>query len=228
MPEGLNQNELLNHIRQICNSWSYHGLSKSDKAEFLKLLMSVMPNDRSSKTGFPDFVSEHGFIKLVPVVVNESKNDESKPIFITGYEDDKKDESVERFHKKFVDAWRSHIKRLRKYKKKHRQLSCFLISSNDCMLVREYRDDKNDILFGGLRRRDNIDFCLSYDKQLLDYMYQYKTDVDYVIYYNTYRNCVEVLKVSNIPMIKKYLHNYCRYRLYFLPAYMKSRYRYNL
>lgn len=126
----------------------------------------------------------------------------------------RQNDSVDYFHKSFKTCWEDHINHLHDYMgDKH--ISCFLISSDDVLAVCEHLDDTNGIGFGDLVQKDKINFCLSYDYALLDYIYKYENEIDYVIYYNTFRGYVEVIKVSNIPAIKEYLSNH-RWELYSL------------
>lgn len=74
------------------------------------------------------------------------------------------------------------------------------------------RKKKIIIFFGDLTQNRRRKFCLSYDTELLNYIFDYCADIDYVIYYNENWNYVEALKVANIPLIKEYLPE-CKYKV---------------
>ena len=248
MSKVIEQNDILVSIKNAINGDSWHGLSENDWKEIEELINSVNPTDSESKTEFPDFVSNKGFIEHFHVTSGKSNKkgydittEESKmlknhetfmknidstiphnnEILLSQYHTKfwRKNDSVENFHKSFKTCWSDHIKHLHNYNG-NKHLSCFLISSDDVLTVYEYMDDDNNILYGDLARQGRINFCLSYDLDLLDYIYEYCTDVDYVIYFNVNRNYVEIIKVSNIPAIKEYLpkHNYKLYPLIVLES----------
>lgn len=234
MSKVIDQNEILNSIRADGNS--FHGLSDSDWNEIIGLINSVKPTDSKSKTEFPDFLSEDGFIehfhvtsgksnrKGYDITTKEEKMNKSHESFVENMSSiipkdnsvsqhhtkfQREDDSIDNFHKSFKKCWGKHIKHLHNYSG-NKHLSCFLISSDDVLSVYEPVNDGNGLCFGDLSRQDKLDFCLSYDFELLDYIYQYQFDVDYVIYFNVMRNYTEIIKVSNIPAIKDYLtkHKY--------------------
>lgn len=243
MSSVINQDDILSAVREKAYGGSGHGVTDSEWKEFRKLLLSVKSNDSESKTVFPDFVSEDGFIehfhvtsgkssrKGYDITKEESKMQQSHEDFMNTVPDNlpkendgrilmsqhhtsfwRQNDSVDNFHKSFKTCWKDHINHLHDYTG-NKHISCFLISSDDVLAVYEHFDDTNGIWFGDLAQKDRINFCLSYDYELLDYIYGYKNEIDYVIYYNTFRGYVEVIKVSNIPAIKEYLPNH-RWELY--------------
>lgn len=238
MSDVIKQNDILTAVKNIMDYRAWHGLSENDWKEIQELIASAKSTDSESKTEFPDFISSNGFIehfhvtsgksnkKGYDVTAEESKMLKKHDLFMKDINsvlshDDKvllrqyytkfwrKNDSVENFHKSFEKCWTDHINHLYNYKG-NKHLSCFLISSDDVLSVYECMEDDNDIFYGDLSRQANIAFCLSYDSYLLDYMYEYYKNIDYVIYFNTVRNYVEIIKVLNIPVIKEYLskHNY--------------------
>lgn len=247
MSKIIDQNEILKAVKKNFDGRSWHGISKSDYEEFNNLLMSVIANDTTTKTEFPDFISQNGFIEHFHITSGKStrkgydittrkakmqNNHESfrnninnvfpennnNKILMSQHHTSfcRENDSIENFHKSFKNCWENHINHLHNYRgKKH--LSCFLISSDDVLAIYECMDDENDIFFGDLARREKIKFCLSYDVELLNYIYKYSGDVDYVVYYNINWSYVEVLKITNIPAIKKYLPKH-KYELYPLMA----------
>lgn len=116
----------------------------------------------------------------------------------------RENDSLENFHKSFKRCWENHIEHLHNYKG-NKHLSCFLVSSDDVFEIYEIVQREEGMLFGDLENKEPIKFCLSYDFELLDYMYKYRDDIDYVIYYNKHRNYFELLKIKNIPAIKQVL-----------------------
>lgn len=243
MSSLINQDDILKTVREKVYGGSGHGITESEWEEFRQLLLSVESNDSSSKTVFPDFISENGFIehfhvtsgnssrKGYDITKEESKMQKSHNNFMKNISDNlpkdnngnilfsqhhtsfwRKNDSVDNFHKSFKVCWEDHIDHLRDYAG-NKHISCFMISSDDVLAVYEHLEDENGVGFGDLSRTDRINFCLSYDYELLDYIYDYRDEIDYVIYYNTFRGYVEVIKVSNIPAIKAYLPDH-RWKLY--------------
>ena len=247
MSKIIDQNEILKAVRKKIDGGSWHGISYSDYEEFYSLLTSVISNDTTGKTEFPDFISENGFIehfhvtsgkstcKGYDITTQKSKMQNNHESFMKNVDDIlkknddngvlrsryhtsfcRKNDSVENFHKSFKNCWENHINHLHNYMG-NKHLSCFLVSSDDVLVIHECMKDENNIFFGDLAHRKNIKFCLSYDIDLLNYIYEYNLDVDYVIYYNINWNYVEVLKVTNIPAIKNFLPQH-KYELYPLMA----------
>lgn len=202
------------------NSDNAHGLSTMNCKEILGLIESVSLNDTENKTEFPDFIGEYGFIESFHVTAcgqdeqNESgyKLAKCESSIIKGILDsDSYDKSVcfvrdkdslDDFRMSFEAAWAKHIKHLQKYNgRKH--VSCFLVTSDDMFFVHNIYD--SDIYYGDLSKSERAKFCLAYDMELLNYMYEYHDDVDYVIYYNLNSKYVEIIKLSNIPLLKRYM-----------------------
>ena len=246
MSKVIEENNILISVKNTINGGSWHGLSKSDWEEVEELINSAKPTDSESKTEFPDFISNNGFIehfhitsgkstrKGYDITTEESKMLKSHDSFMANINSAlpqnnneilfsqhhtqfcRKNDSVENFHISFKTCWADHIKHLHNYNG-NKHLSCFLISSDDVLSVYEHMDDDNNIFYGDLARQQKINFCLSYDLDLLDYIYEYRTDIDYVIYLNIMRNYVEIIKVLNIPAIKEYIPKH-KYELYSLIA----------
>lgn len=242
MPKVIEENDMLISVKNAMNGGSWHGLSQSDREEIKELINSAKPTDSKSKTEFPDFISNNGFIehfhvtsgrstkKGYDIAVEESKMlrshnsfmanigsvlpQNSNEILLSQHHTQfcRKNDSVENFHKSFKMCWANHIKHFHNYNG-NKHLSCFLVSSDDVLSVYEHMNDENNICFGDLARQQKINFCLSYDLDLLDYMYQYHTDIDYVIYFNVARKYVEIIKILNIPALKEYIPKH-KYELY--------------
>ena len=246
MSKIIEQNDILTAVKNNMNDDSWHGLSENDWKEIEELISSAKPTDSESKTEFPDFISSNGFIehfhvtsgksnrKGYDITTEESNMLKSHESFMENIDSTlpqnnneilfskhhtqfwRKNDSVENFHKSFRTCWDDHINHLHNYDG-NKHISCFLISSDDVLSVYEHMDDDNDIFYGDLARHGRINFCLSYDLYLLNYVYEYRTDIDYVIYFNIMRNYVEIIKVSNVPAIKEYLPKH-KYKLYPLIA----------
>lgn len=242
MSKVIEQNDILVSVKHNIRGNSWHGLSENDWKEIEELVCSAKPTDSKSKTEFPDFISSNGFIehfhvtsgksnrKGYDITTEESKMQKSHEYFMTNIDStlpqnkneilfshhhtqfQRKNDSVINFHKSFKTCWDNHINHLHNYDG-NKHISCFLISSDDVLSVYKHMCDDNNIFYGDLVRCKEINFCLSYDLDLLDYMYEYRTDIDYVIYFNTLRNYVELIKVLNIPAIKEYLSKH-KYELY--------------
>ena len=242
MSKVIEENTILISVKRAMNGNSWHGLSEDDWKEVEDLINSAKLTDSKSKTDFPDFISNNGFIehfhvtsgkstrKGYDVTTNESKMLKSHDSFMANINSIlpqnnneilfshhhtqfwRQNDSVRNFHKSFKTCWNSHINHLHNYNR-NKHFSCFLISSDDVLSVYEHMDDDNDIFYGDLSRQKKINFCLSYDSDLLDFIYEYHTDIDYVIYFNIMQNYVEIIKTLNIPAIKEYLPKH-KYELY--------------
>lgn len=234
MSKVIEENSILNSVKKAMKRKLslLHDLSENDYKEIDKLINLVKSTDTESKTEFPDFISDSGFVEHFhvtsgksnrggyDVTKEESKMLKSHETFMANIDSTlsqnnneisfsrhhtqfcRKNDSVENFHKSFKTCWEKHINHLHNYNG-NKHLSCFLISSDDILSVLEFTND--DVL---LDKTEN--FRLSYDFELLDFMYKHCTDIDYVIYFNILRNYVEIIKVSNIPVIKEHFlkHNY--------------------
>ena len=238
MSSVINQNDILSAVQEKAYGGSCHGVTNSEWEEFRQLLLSLKPNDSESKTEFPDFISENGFIehfhvtsgkssrKGYDITKAESKMQQSHEDFMNTVPENlpkdnnsdiifsqhhtsfwRENDSITNFHKSFKDCWEDHINHLHDYTG-NKHISCFMVSSDDDFAVQEHIANKNGVLFGNLARTGRINFCLSYARELLDYIYSYQKEIDYVVYYNIFSENVEVIKVSNIPAIKTYLSNH--------------------
>lgn len=232
MSDIIDQNEILNNIKKDFNAGNTHNLTTKDYDCFKKLLKSAKSNDNEHQTKFPDFSSEEGFIEHFHVTSGKSNKkghavtiqqsemkkthdnfeetitlNNNNNIAVGGCETSflRNKDSIENFHKSFKKNWEKHIEHLNKYEGvKH--LSCFLISSDDVLIVDENSKDENSICFGDLVNSKK-EYCLSYDKELLNYIYEFRNDIDFVIYYNVGNKKVEVIKTKNIPALQNYFSN---------------------
>lgn len=218
---------ILDSVNKKIDSCSCHGVTPSEYDVLRAMLSSATSTDTNHKTEFPDFICESGFIehfrvtegksnrkgydnmkKASKMIANGEKYAENhykslpkKPtdVIMNKYSEYSisNNGSLKNLHKSFIEKWESHISSLHKYNgKKH--ISVFLVSSDDLIEVCCLENGKTSGYF------------LSYDAELLDYLYQYHADVDYVIYYNERKEEIEVIKLSYIPCLKKFLskHHY--------------------
>ena len=81
-----------------------------------------------------------------------------------------------------------------------------MVSSDDVIAVRENSVDGQGVFYGDLFLTRKIPYCLVYDNELLDYMYNYNDVIDFVIYYNLHGR-MEVVQLKNIPNVKQMLLN---------------------
>ena len=227
------QDKALKLAKQYFSGYSYHGLSIEDGKEIHNLLLSVKENDTESKTVFPDFISDLGFIEHFHVTsgtqyknggyanISEHKKLERKADdFIKqsncsscSFEYNHYNDNLTNFNNSFKSCWRKHIRSLNKYKgKKH--ISCFLISFDDFIKV-HIKPDEFGLFYGDLFL-DRPNFCLFYNKELLNFMLNYSHLIDYVIFINIgivdKNYCCEVIKLCNIPNLLNILRvNYEMY-----------------
>lgn len=231
----INQDDILQRVKDGFD-WDYcHGVFENDLNKIKSLIDSVVPNDTANKTVFPDFVCNNGFIehfhvtsgksnrKGYDITKEESKMAQSHEKFMDEVTDSlpeqnqevllsqhhtafwRNGDSIKNFHKSFKQAWDNHIKSLEAYDGE-KNISCFLVSSDDVIAVRENSVDGQGVFYGDLFLTRKIPYCLVYDNELLDYMYNYNDVIDFVIYYNLHGR-MEVVQLKNIPNVKQMLLN---------------------
>lgn len=239
----IDQDEILESVKSKLDGGSSHGLTNEEYTDVRNLLKSVTPNDTEKQTIFPDFVSEYGFIEHFHVTSGkmnskgyetltaraETQRDHEKfmndtmenlpknnnDILFTQHHTTicRQHDSLDKFHNSFEKTWCDHIDSLSKYNgQKH--ISCFMISSDDVLETMESSVAVNGICYGDLVANDIPHFCLAYDTKLLNFMYQYRDLIDYVIYYNMRWKYAEIIKLKNIPALKTFLEH----RRYYIGA----------
>lgn len=114
--------------------------------------------------------------------------------------------SYENLVKSIKKNWEKHIESLNNYKH-NKETKIFLI--DNCEFALEMIEDMYKNCPGEIR----IDYCrkpehfynyrLSRDKQLLNYFYQFKNKVDFIIFY--YEESFEIIKLKNIPYLLQQL-----------------------
>ena len=120
--------------------------------------------------------------------------------------------SYENLVKSFKTNWENHIKKLENYKG-NKTLKIFLVENNEFsieMCEDIYENYPQNMRQGyGKKSEHFYMYRLSRDKDMLNYIYNYKDVLDYVIYY--YGENVEIIKIENIPHLLKLLpYNYLK------------------
>ena len=116
-------------------------------------------------------------------------------------------DSLENLHASLKQAFQNHIQSLELYKgAKH--ISCFMIESDDALFVRPqartlWNNGNTSLLLGDLEAYKRVKYCLAYDADMLDYLYSFKDEIDYVIFVKSMNMGVEIIKVENIPYLKE-------------------------
>ena len=84
----------------------------------------------------------------------------------------------------------------------------FLVELDDislCMIENVYADLKNGVQIGDLRKQQSFQYYrLSRDKEMLNYLYQFKKQIDYIMFICC-NGQFEVIGIENIPEILKML-----------------------
>ena len=111
------------------------------------------------------------------------------------------------FVKSFKMNWENHINSLNKSKNSY-TTSIFLVHYPEIALSMNIDYEplqlKSEIEYGDLLYRLPFKFYrISRDKDLLKYVYDFKELVDYLIFYGY--QCIDVIKIANIPEILKLL-----------------------
>ena len=107
----------------------------------------------------------------------------------------------------FKSNFEKHLKSLEKYKGE-KDLSIFLIENEEVnleMYENSYKDMENLRCDYPQRQEHVIRYMLSRDKNMLNYIYNFKDKIKYIIYF--YEENFEVIKVENIPELFKDLRN---------------------
>lgn len=104
----------------------------------------------------------------------------------------------------FVDNWKKHLESLNKYNGS-KEVGIFMIEYSDialnmCECI--YADLIDGMSHGDMRKPEILNcYRLTRDKQLLEYVYQFKERIKYVIF--VYYKGFEIIKVENIPYLLK-------------------------
>lgn len=116
--------------------------------------------------------------------------------------------SYDNFYYSFSKSWKHHIESLNNYTGAYKN-GIFMIQYNDSALLTriDYSDIKTDLYYGDLLPKlKNNSYRLVFDSKILEYIYQYKDKIKYVVFFNN--DCFhglkcEIICVENIPEILK-------------------------
>jgi len=202
------------------------GLTTENYSIIEKWLEEIEPNEKSNE--FPDFLFPNGFIELFKITSSkldkkgaahkialskfEKKNEESaqklsdqKPTYRNsfGYSD----HSHSNLINSFEINWNKHIGSLEKYRGK-KDNGIFLVEYFDrgALSMAELKLEGTDGLFIGDYNSDQeilYSYHLSRDKKLLNWLYQFKDRIEYVIFLT--EDSIEIIKLSNIHKLLKVL-----------------------
>ena len=206
-----------------------HGMSNEDFVKIVNLTENAKEN---LITTFPDFYIENGFIEHFEItsgkkskkghenkrksaeathnnvqkINNADIGDGETKIVTVSSSYERNEEDIENLRKSFKDTWIKHIESYDEYTG-DKDISVFMVESDD--LLRVYEDEKDTgVYFGDIDDHlDNDDYCLIYDEDLLDFIYNYKNKIYYVIFVGKNGRQLEVIKTENIPTIKEHMKN---------------------
>lgn len=107
-------------------------------------------------------------------------------------------------YESFTNNWENHIARLNNYKG-DKDTSIFMIEYNDLALTmyeNVFEDWIDGLSNGDIREPETVKFYrISRDKKLLNYIYQFRNIIKYVIF--VYGKEYEAIKLNNIPYLLK-------------------------
>ena len=102
----------------------------------------------------------------------------------------------------FKQNWKRHLESYKKYLSK-KDIGIFMIEYPEIALAmceNVYGDWIDGMAQGDMREQENFqDYRLSRDKELLKYIYDFKSVIKYVIFVNSVR--CEVIRTENIPYL---------------------------
>lgn len=106
----------------------------------------------------------------------------------------------------FENNWKNHVNSINKYFG-NKEIGIFMIEYADValtMIENVYADWINGMSQGDMRGQEKFQcYRLSRDKKMLDFIYQYKEQIKYVIF--VYREEFEIIRLENIPYLFKLL-----------------------
>ena len=222
-----------NYYNYINNKGNFYGLNNYDLIEILNAIRTAKENTNLSE--FPDFLLENGFIEHFQITASKEKRKGSAEKFDLALFNKKIDNEVNEFYTycdetpsynhvrskewdrdnlpdysyenlkfSFISNFEKHLRSLEKYNGK-KDLSVFLIENEEVnleMYENAYIDTKK---IGFAQQEHFIRYMLSRDKNMLNYIYNFKDKIKYIIYF--YEENFEVIKVKNIPNICEHLKN---------------------
>lgn len=222
---GKIEESCLNRVKKYCllNETYYSGITEEEKKSLIALIKTAKDTDDKTTT-FPDFIGENGWIEHFKVTssqsgkkgyesninhaemmrsieqqIDEKKQDKNRTDYPFSASSTRKNDSLENYRKSLMTSWKKHYQ---SYKKRQQELEdfktgVFLIESDDIFLqVSKFKDMRNGII-----EDYNIPFEIVYDKRIMDFIQQYSSDIQYVIFAGS--RIVKILKISSIPDIIK-------------------------
>lgn len=229
---GDKEKRCLDFVKSHIDFDNYYGVSQLDKKEIDDCINNAMQNEDSNK--FPDFVFDNGFIEHFQISsgkitkkgskhlkkFNEYQNRNKSDLFANMNKGDYSPlyttmqyptHSYESLVRSFKKSWESHLSSLDNYAG-NKNIGIFMIEYQDAcveMMENAFANVKEGVSCGNLFDPKRIDYySLCHDKELLNYIYEYKNKIHYVIY--VYNKGIEIINVSNIPELLKLIpYNYC-------------------
>ena len=249
---GEKEETFANWIKDLINTDNcvfYYGTSNDDKQLIVDAFNCFKPN--SNPNLFPDLLIDDGFIEHFEITSSKetrkgSSHQKDFHKFKMGYEKELKklaeSEGDGEIKNQFVHKGHSyenlvhsidrnlnhHLESLQKYsgnKTKKMFLMCY--SDRTIHTVCEYPDEekiKDNPAIKELynQERHYYDYLLSRDKDMLTKLYEYRDNIDYIIFANWV--CVEIIKVSSIPdIVKKIQLKYSFHSVYFADVFYDSK-----
>lgn len=204
----------------------FFGLNYEEVEELNQILNETKANEELSK--FPDFIFDNGFIEHFQITSSKEEIGKGSEHIkeINKFEGKIRKEKLkiqadknfttkhwtmkypEHSHKYLVNSfmknWNSHLEGFQKYKGK-KDVSIFMIQYSDMaleMYENVYGYWIDGMSNGDLREPEILDcYRITRDKEILEYMYEFKEKIKYVIF--IYGEKCEIIKLKNIPYILK-------------------------
>lgn len=213
-----------NYCLYISNHKHFFGFEEDDFVKFILLFKSIKENP--SKSEFPDFISKYGFIEHFQVTATKETRKGSSYMAETNkfcnkiknttekFEKDEQNDyakidfnypvfSYKYFEESFCKNLKKHIKRIDSYNG-NKDNKVFLINFPECnlkMYESKFNNWKNGMSQGDLTPPERIrGYKLSRDKHILNYLYNNKNSIDYIIFLSS-PNIIEIINIKNIPYI---------------------------
>lgn len=222
-----------NYYNYVNNKGNFYGLNNDDFIEILNAIRTAKENTNLSE--FPDFLLKNGFIEHFQITASKENRKGSAEKIDLALFNKKIDDEVNDFYRccnekpsynqvrskewgrdnlpeysyenlklSFISNFEKHLRSLEKYNGK-KDLSVFLIENEEVNLEM-YENKHIDTKKPSFDRQEHfIRYMLSKDKNMLNYIYNFKDKIKYIIYF--YEENFEIIKVKNIPDICKYLKN---------------------
>lgn len=203
----------------------FFGLNCEEIKNIKVLFATAKINEKISE--FPDIILNDGFIEHFQIT--SSKENKKGAVHIKELTDFKSrirkemteiqvnrdfsekhwtmpysEHSYENLVRSFKKNWNNHIESFEKYKGK-KDISIFMIQYSDMaleMYENVYENWIDGMSNGDLREPERLDcYRITRDKEILNYMYEFKEKIKYVIF--IYGEKCEIIKLENIPYILK-------------------------